>query len=171
MAQSEPLRLCETGGVPYERESLSRPHSGAAPCAEPSLTNHAPSLSPRRETTSERGVPAVGGPFGLPGAQLPCPHPKGVLPTGLPKEPSTLLAVPVRLVHLLVPVRTCAPDLWSFHGLTDPAGNVINPRAIRSRPHRRRVPIPSRWGRPTGRSEWYYRPAGSTSTPHPAPAR
>lgn len=55
MAQSEPLRLCETVGVPYERESLSRPHSGAAPCAEPSLTNHAPSLSPRRETTPEGG--------------------------------------------------------------------------------------------------------------------
>ena len=41
----------------------------------------------------------VGGPFVLPGAQLPCPHPKGLLPTGLPPEPSTLLAVPVKLVH------------------------------------------------------------------------
>ena len=55
MATAEPLRLCETVGVLYARESLSRPHSGAAPCTEPSLTNHAPSLSRRRETTAEGG--------------------------------------------------------------------------------------------------------------------
>ena len=51
------------------------------------------------------GTPVVGGPFGLPDARLPCPHPEDALPTGLPSEPSALLAVPVKLVHLLVPVQ------------------------------------------------------------------
>ena len=49
----------------------------------------------------------VGGPLDLPGAQFPRLQSQGAVPTGLPPEPPTLLAIPGRIVHLSMPTRNC----------------------------------------------------------------